>query len=78
MRRLLAAILLLGMGYDILSMNSTSLGRVKKSLRAISSDDARSVLEEVMAMDDADQVHRRLEQFGSDRGLGQFIHARLD
>ncbi len=74
----LAAVLLLAMGYDVLSMNATSLLMVKKVLRSISSEDASHMLSEVMAMDDAQRIHDRLEQFIADRGMGQFIHARLD
>ncbi|MEP1471233.1 MAG: phosphoenolpyruvate--protein phosphotransferase [Halieaceae bacterium] len=70
----LAAVLLLAMGYDVLSMNATSLPRVKKALRAISRDDARKLLEQVREMDDSAAIQKALEHDLSQRGLEQFIH----
>lgn len=74
----LAAVLLVGMGFDVLSMNATSLPKVKQAVRKISLYEAVEVLEEVMAMDDAAQVHERLEQSLSEHGLEQFVHAPVD
>ena len=74
----LAAVLLVGMGYDALSMNATSLPKVKQAIRKISLYEAVEVLEEVMAMDNAAQVHERLEQSLSEHGLEQFIHSPVD
>ena len=74
----LAAVLLVGMGYDVLSMNATSLPKVKQAVRKISLYEAVEVLEEVMAMDNTAQIHERLEQSLSDHGLEQFIHSPVD
>lgn len=71
----LAAVLLVGMGYDALSMNATSLLKVKQAVRKINLYEAVEVLEEVMQMDNAVQVHERLEQSLSEHGLEQFIHS---
>ena len=71
----LAAVLLVGMGYDVLSMSATSLPKVKQAVRKISQCEAVELLEEVMAMDNAAQVHKRLEQSLADHGLQQFIHS---
>jgi len=71
----LAAVLLVGMGYDALSMNATSLPKVKQAIRNISLYEAVEVLEEVMAMDDAAQVHERLELSLSEHGMEQFLHS---
>ena len=73
-----AAVLLLAMGYDILSMNATNLTRVKKALRNLSSEEASSLLVEVMELDTADAVLERLNGFLVDKGLSSFIHARLN
>lgn len=70
----LAAILLLAMGYDVLSMNATSLPRVKKALRAISRDDAADLLGRVMALHDSAEIQKLLEADLVERGLQQFIH----
>ena len=70
----LAAVLLMAMGYDVLSMNATSLPRVKKALRAITRDDANKLLEQVIGMDNSHAIQKVLEQDLSQRGLQQFIH----
>lgn len=73
----LAAVLLLAMGYDVLSMNATSLPRVKKALRNFHMSEARSLLEEVMALDDSAAIHARLEAFLAAHGMRKFIHHPL-
>ncbi len=73
----LAAILLVGMGYDTLSLNATSLPKVKQAVRKLSLREAVEVLEEVMAMDNAAQIQQRLEQSLAEHGLEQFIHNPL-
>jgi phosphotransferase system enzyme I (PtsP) len=72
------AVLLLAMGYDVLSMNSTSLPRVKKALRNIRFGDAESLLAEVMELEEVTAVHQRLHKFLTEHGLGQFIHSPVD
>jgi len=71
----LAAILLLAMGFDVLSMNATSLPRVKKALRSVNRKEAAELLVEIMALEDGRAIHRRLETALADRGMEQFIHA---
>ena len=73
-----AAVLLLAMGYDVLSMNATNLTKVKKALRNIRYDEASQILAEVLELETSDEVQRRLEQFLVDKGMAAFIHARLD
>jgi phosphotransferase system enzyme I (PtsP) len=68
------AVLLLAMGYDILSMNATSLAKVKKALRNVNMNEAQALLAQVMELDSADAVHRRLEQFLAEHGMEKFIH----
>jgi phosphotransferase system enzyme I (PtsP) len=72
------SLLLLAMGYDVLSMNSTSLPRVKKTLRNTNLAEARELLAEIMLMEDVASVHQRLQRFLSEHGLEQFIHNPLD
>ncbi|MEH6593099.1 MAG: phosphoenolpyruvate--protein phosphotransferase [Halioglobus sp.] len=74
----LAAILLLAMGYDVLSMNATSLPKVKKVVRNLSMAESLEVLEEVMSMDNEAEVRARLEQVLSARGLQKFIPSRVE
>lgn len=72
-----AAVLLMAMGYDVLSMNATSLPRVKKVLRHITVEEARSLLREVMAFDGAPAINRRLGEFLVAHGLEKIIHVPL-
>ena len=72
-----AALLLLAMGYDVLSMNATNLNRVKQAVRTISTADAKALLEDVMSADSADAVQQRLDAFLVDRGLSALVHSRL-
>ncbi len=68
------AVLLLAMGYDILSMNATSLPKVKKALRNVNLVEARELLQEVLQMEDATEIHNRLQLFLASHGMEQFIH----
>jgi phosphotransferase system, enzyme I, PtsP len=68
------AVLLLAMGYDILSMNATSLPKVKQALRNVNLVESRALLEEVLLMEEAGSIHRRLEQFLAEHGMEKFIH----
>lgn len=56
-----AAILLMAMGYDVLSMNSTNLPRVKSVIRAISLEQSEVLLGSVMKLTDADTVTQYVE-----------------
>ena len=70
----LAAILLVAMGFSVLSMNATSLPKVKQAIRKITLAEASEILDEVMIMDNAADVHQRLEKSLLEHGLEQFIH----
>jgi len=51
-----AALLLMAMGYDVLSMNSTNLPKVKSVIRSISLEDAEQILEKAMKFSDAKSI----------------------
>ena len=70
-----AAIALLGMGVDTLSMSVASLPRVKWAIRNIRRDQAEAVLAEILEMEDAGAVRERLEQVLDDAGLGGLVRA---
>ncbi len=70
----MGAVLLLAMGYDILSMNATSLPKVKNALRNLRLDEARELLQAVMAMDRAEEIHDHLVDFLAAHGMEKFIH----
>ncbi|PIE20893.1 MAG: phosphoenolpyruvate--protein phosphotransferase [Neptuniibacter caesariensis] len=56
------ALLLMAMGYDVLSMNATNLPKVKAAIRQITRQDADKLLQDVMAMDDADKIQELINQ----------------
>ena len=74
----MAAVLLLAMGYDVLSMNATSLPRVKRAIRAITAADARRVWDEVRALESGVEVRDRLDRFLRERDLAQMAPAPVD
>ncbi len=51
-----AAVLLMAMGFDILSMNSTTLLKVKAVIRSLTLETARELLAQVMLMEDAQMI----------------------
>jgi len=68
-----ASLLLVAMGFDVLSMSASNLLKVKSVVRAISLEQAEDLLKEVMSLPDADSINRCLEatlrQFGLTRLL---------
>ncbi|MDB6063490.1 MAG: phosphoenolpyruvate--protein phosphotransferase [Verrucomicrobiaceae bacterium] len=57
-----AAVLLLAMGYDMLSMNATNLPKVKSVIRNISFSDAKKLLDSVMKMETSQEIRLFLEE----------------
>ncbi|MGH1487576.1 MAG: phosphoenolpyruvate--protein phosphotransferase [Cellvibrionaceae bacterium] len=51
-----SALLLMAMGFDVLSMNSTNLPKVKSVIRAITLEQAEELLASVMSLPDAESV----------------------
>jgi phosphotransferase system enzyme I (PtsP) len=68
-----AAILLMAMGFDVLSMNATNLPKVKSVIRGFTLVQAKALLAEVMQMADAEQIRLRLEQELNDTGVARLI-----
>lgn len=67
--------LLLGMGYDAFSMSARLLSRVKWIVRQFSMADAKSLVKEVLLMDDATEVRCHMEMVLDNAGLGGLIRA---
>lgn len=65
------AILMLAMGYDMLSMSSTSLGKVKSAIRGITLDQAQLFLDTALSFDEPQSVQQALQQMLVDAGLGR-------
>jgi phosphotransferase system enzyme I (PtsP) len=64
-----AAILLIGMGYDVLSMNARSLTKVKSTVAKFSLKQARDLLDQVREMETAEQIYRRVQSALKDAGI---------
>ena len=67
------AVLLMAMGYHVLSMNATHLPKVKWVIRQIKRSDARRMLAKVLRMDSADEVRSYMHQQLADKGLGRVL-----
>ncbi len=68
-----AAILLMAMGYDVLSMNATTLPKVKAVIRNVSMSQAKALLKKVMVMESSAQVTEFMEQALSEVGVKRLL-----
>ena len=71
-----SALLLLGMGADSLSMNPTSLARIKWVIRSFTQRRARELLDEALAMEDGFDVQELLDGALEEAGLGVLVRSR--
>ncbi len=69
-----AAVLLLAMGFDSLSMNATNLPKVKWLLRQITMSKAKELLEQLLAIDNPQVIHSSLHLALRNLGLGRVIN----
>ncbi|MEM6484720.1 MAG: putative PEP-binding protein, partial [Pseudomonadota bacterium] len=58
-----AAVLLVAMGYDVLSMNATSLPRVKQAIRSLTATQAQQLLKQVESLESSDAVLKSVDAF---------------
>ncbi len=65
------ALLLMAMGYDVLSMNATNLPRIKSVIRKVTLEQARELHRQVRHMDDADKIQQMLYDTLAQWGLAQ-------
>ncbi len=71
------AVLLMAMGYHVLSMNATHLPKVKWVIRNIKRSDARRMLARVLKMNSADDIAEFMNRQLEDAGLARALpHAR--
>jgi phosphotransferase system, enzyme I, PtsP len=68
-----AAILLMAMGYDVLSMNATNLPKVKSVIRGITFGRAKELLAEVMRMSNGDLIRDHIARELRETGLTRLI-----
>ena len=73
-----AAVLLLAMGYDSLSMNATNIPRVKSIIRFVEMAYATKVLEGVMKLDNARDIQDYLERNLEGVGITPLFRPNLD
>ncbi|MBT8767822.1 phosphoenolpyruvate--protein phosphotransferase [Pseudomonas boanensis] len=69
-----AAVLLLAMGFDSLSMNATNLPKVKWLLRQVTLSKAKELLEQLMRIDNPQVIHSSLHLALRNLGLGRVIN----
>ncbi|MGL6160009.1 phosphoenolpyruvate--protein phosphotransferase [Microbulbifer sp.] len=72
------ALLLMAMGYDVLSMNATNLPRVKAALRGVRKADADQLLQQVLAMDNAEDIEETVEEYLKGLGLKALLQPAGD
>ncbi len=71
----IAALLLLAMGIDSLSMSVSSLPRVKWVIRNVTRDRARQILSDVLLIEDAAGIRKYLNETFEEAGMGGLVRA---
>ncbi|WP_397450358.1 phosphoenolpyruvate--protein phosphotransferase [Pseudomonas sp. NA-150] len=69
-----AAVLLMAMGFDSLSMNATNLPKVKWMLRQINLEKSKELLAHLMTIDNAQVIHSTLQLNLKNLGLARMIN----
>jgi phosphotransferase system enzyme I (PtsP) len=70
-----AAVLLIAMGFDILSMNASTLLKIKAVVRSITLADARELLQQVMTLDDAQMVRSAVDLALYNAGVDRLLRS---
>ena len=70
-----AAVLLMAMGFDILSMNSAALLKVKSVIRSITYLSARDLLDSVLQMDDMHAVRKEVDLMLYNSGVDRVLRS---
>jgi phosphotransferase system enzyme I (PtsP) len=71
------ALLLLGMGYDKLSMNPHNIAKIKWVIRHVEFQQIKDILVQVLTFSTAKQVHSYLNEQLEQLGLGGFVRAGM-
>ncbi|APQ13218.1 phosphoenolpyruvate-protein phosphotransferase [Pseudomonas oryzihabitans] len=69
-----AAVLLMGMGFDTLSMNATNLPKVKWLLRQVTLEKAKELVQQMRQIDNPQVIHSALHLALRNLGLGRVIN----
>ena len=70
-----SAILLMAMGYDVLSMNSPNVLLIKAVVRSFALARAKALLERVLTMDNTQLIKNMVETELREAGLGRFLRS---
>ncbi|HET9844072.1 MAG TPA: putative PEP-binding protein, partial [Gammaproteobacteria bacterium] len=70
-----SVIALLGLGFDMLSMNATNLPKIKWIIRNFTFEKAKLILQECLMMENAIDVRLKLESVLEEAGLGGLVRA---
>ena len=70
-----SAILLMAMGYDVLSMNSPNVLLIKAVVRSFAVARAKALLERVLTMDNTQLIKNMVETELREAGLGRFLRS---
>lgn len=71
------AILMMAMGFNVLSMSSSNILRIRKTLSHVPLADAKNLLQEVLKMDSAPVIKSWLEHYLIKQGLGDMVKSGL-
>ncbi|GAB2190678.1 phosphoenolpyruvate--protein phosphotransferase [Sessilibacter sp. MAH1] len=72
-----AAMLLVGMGFDVLSMNATNLPKVKAALRSVSLDDIEELFLQVRDLPDAQSINNCVDAFLKEAGIYKLLRTAV-
>ena len=70
-----AAVLLMAMGYDVLSMNATTLLKVKSVIRSMSMEAAQDLLDQAMHLDDAQMIRSAVDLALYNAGVDRLLRS---
>lgn len=70
-----AAVLLVAMGFDVLSMNASSLLKVKSVIRSITMDAAQDLLDQVMHLDEAQMIRSAVDLALYNAGVDRLLRS---
>lgn len=70
-----AAILLIAMGFDVLSMNASSLLKVKSVIRSVTMEAAQDLLDQVMQLDDSQMIRSAVDMALYNAGVDRLLRS---
>ena len=68
----LAVIILIGLGFDALSVSATNLLKIKCVIRRLTHEDTRHILQEVLKLHHPSLIRQRLQQALEERGISTY------